>query len=127
MESRPLRPILNELSLDEWISGDFSPVPAGSLLRSAERPHRSYHRHPRAGVAELADAADSKSDAHGHKALQSRALTGTRDGVIATGAATGGEALPADARLQSLIDAWPDLPEAVRAEIAAMVGASRSR
>ncbi|WP_255376943.1 hypothetical protein [Planctomyces sp. SH-PL62] len=32
---------------------------------------------------------------------------------------------PADAALAAVVDAWPDLPEAIRAAILAMVGACK--
>ncbi|MFT5423573.1 MAG: hypothetical protein ACI89L_001353 [Phycisphaerales bacterium] len=40
------------------------------------------------------------------------------------GGAESGALPPPDPRLARLIESWPDLPEAVRAGIAAMVGAS---
>ena len=40
------------------------------------------------------------------------------------GGAESGALPPHDPRLARLVEAWPDLPEAIRAGIAAMVGAS---
>ena len=48
-------------------------------------------------------------------------LTDSRQPAPAVDPATAGDSEPADPRLARLIDAWPDLPEAVRAGILAMV------
>ena len=72
----------------------------------------------------MADAADSKSATVNPKCPSEHALTDIADAPPAVAPATAPDSTPEDARLAALVDAWPALPEPVRAGIAAMVGAS---
>ncbi len=96
-------------------------VCARRALRSAKGNKRSRPRkarpvkwsrgesNPRAGTAKPGS----------HKQLRTRESRGG-----AESGAVGAESAPADPDLQRLIDAWPTLPDAVRAGIAAMVRAA---
>ncbi len=66
---------------------------------------------------------DRQSGTADHKPLSIRGLTPSPDSVTAVETATGSDAL-FDPDLKRLIDAWPTLSPAIRAGIAAMVGAS---
>ena len=50
-------------------------------------------------------------------------LRQTQSGCAAPGAAVGAENAPIDPDLQSIIERWPELPDAVKADIVAMVRA----
>ena len=76
-------------------------------------------------MAELADAADLKSDAQNHNHLTTQVLAQVTEQVPAVEPATRTESPSADAELAAVLNAWADLPEAVRAGIVAMVAASQ--
>jgi hypothetical protein len=69
-------------------------------------------------VAELADAADLKSADAAHKATAPSGLTTDADRAPATNYAT-------DPDLARIVEAWGDLPDAVRTAMLAMVEAAR--
>ena len=75
-----------------------------------------------AGVAELADATDSKSVGAYGEPQPPKPLS---DISKAGGAQSGAQTPPFDLDLQQLIDAWPTLPEPVRVGIVAMVRAAK--
>ena len=78
---------------------------------------------PHGPVAELADAADLKSASSDAKCEKQQEDARDSGKPTAVATATGVDLPPSDTRLARIVEAWPDMPEGVRAAIVAMVDA----